>query len=56
MWAGIGVALQMILMVVKWFVGLDAEKKAKIDAIKEEITHAKSTSDITKLFDDINNL
>ena len=55
MWAGIGVALQLILMIVKWWLGLGAEKKAQVDALKKEIQNAKTTSDITKLFDSINN-
>jgi len=54
MWVGIATALQIIMMVLKWWLGLDAEKKAKVEALREEIPHAKTTSDITKLFDSIN--
>ena len=56
MWAGIGVALQLILMVVKWWLGLGAEKKAQVDALKKEIENVKTTSDISRLFDDINRM
>ena len=56
MWAGIGAALQIVFMVVKWWMGLDQEKKAKIEGIEKEIPNAKTTSDITRLFDDINRL
>ena len=51
--AAIGTLLELILLVVKWWFGLDAEKKAKVEAIKKEIPNAKTESDITRLFDDI---
>ena len=54
--AAIGTLFELILVLVKWWLGLDAEKKAKVDAIKKEIPNAKTTADITRLFDSINAL
>jgi hypothetical protein len=56
MWAGITAAIQIIAMILKWWFSLDEEKKAKIEAIRKEIPNAKTTSDITRLFDDINRM
>ena len=56
MWAGIGVALQIVLMLLKWWFSLDTEKKAKVEAISKEIPNAKTASDFSRLFDDINRL
>ena len=54
--AAIGTFLQLVLLVAKWWFGLDAEKKAKIEMLKKEIPNAKTESDITRLFDDINGM
>jgi hypothetical protein len=56
MWAGIAAALQIVMMVLKWWFSLDDVKKAKIDALKKEIPNAKTTADITRLFDAINSI
>jgi hypothetical protein len=56
MWAGIVAALQIVMMVLKWWFSLDEEKKAKIEMLRKEIPNAKTTADITRLFDDINAL
>lgn len=56
MWAGIAAALQIVMMVLKWWFSLDEDKKAKVEMLKKEIPNAKTTSDITKLFDSINAL
>lgn len=55
MWAGIGTALQIIAMVLKWWFGLDAEKKAKAKELMKGVPNAKDPSSITRMFDSINN-
>jgi hypothetical protein len=56
MWAGITAAIQMVAMILKWWFSLDEEKKAKVSALKKEIPNVKTTSDITRLFDDIDRM
>lgn len=56
MWAGIVAALQIVMMILKWWFSLDEVKRAKIEMLKKEIPNAKTTADITKLFDSINAL
>ena len=54
MWAGIVAALQIVMMVLKWWFGLDEAKKQKAKELLKEIPNANDPSSITRLFDDIN--
>ena len=56
MWAGIIAALQIIAMVLKWWFGLDDQKKAKAKELLKEVDSAKDVSSITTLFDRINRM
>lgn len=56
MWAIIGTALQiMMLLLKKWFEFND-EKKQKAKEILKEAKDAKTASDYTRIFDGINRL
>lgn len=56
MWAVIGTALQLILLLLqRWFKFSD-EKKEKAKEILKEIPNAKDPSSITRAFDRINRL
>lgn len=55
MWAGIGVALQIIAMVLKWWFSLDDDNKKKVEGImKNEIPKAKDAQSIVRMFNAVN--
>ena len=56
MWAGIVAALQIVMMVLKWWFGLNDEKKAKAKELLKEVPNAKDPSSITRLFDSSNRM
>jgi len=53
-WASIAAFLQILLMVSKWWFGLDDAKKAKAKELLKEADNAKDPSAITRVFDAIN--
>ena len=56
-WAGITAFLQLMLIVAKWWFGLDDAKKAKALELMKGISNATdSASAITRMFDDINRM
>jgi hypothetical protein len=54
MLAGIVAALQIVMMVLKWWFGLDDAKKAKAKELLKGVPDAKDPSSITRMFDAIN--
>ena len=54
MWAGIAAGLQIAMMVLKWWFGLDDAKKAKAKELLKEAQNAKDASGITRIFDAVN--
>lgn len=54
MWAGIGVAFQIIFMILKWWFSLDDEKKKKAAELLKESKNANDPSSITRIFDACN--
>jgi len=55
MWAGIAGFIQLLLIVAKWWFGLDDVKKAKAKELLKGVPDAKEPVSITYLFDRINN-
>jgi uncharacterized membrane protein SirB2 len=55
-WASIAAGLQIALMVLKWWFGLDDAKKEKAKELLKEVPNAKDTVSITRLLDAINRL
>ena len=57
MWAGIAGFIQLLLLVAKWWFGLDEQKKKKAQELMKEVPRATdTTSSITRMFSDINRL
>ena len=56
MWAGIAGFIQLLLIVAKWWFGLDDAKKEKAKEIMKEVPDAKDPSSITRTLDAINRL
>lgn len=57
MWAGIAAALQIVMLVLKWWFGLDEEKKKRAAELLKEVPNATdSTSAISRMFSDINRM
>ena len=54
MWAGITAGLQIAMLVLKWWFGLDDAKKAKAKELLKGVPDAKEPVSITRLFDTIN--
>lgn len=54
MWAGIGAFLQILLLVAKWWFGLDDQKKEKAKELLKEVPDAtKTRSSVTRMFTSI---
>jgi hypothetical protein len=56
MWTGIAGFIQLLLIVAKWWFGLDDAKKAKAKELLKGVDNANDASSITRLFDDINRM
>lgn len=56
MWAIVGSALTLLILLVKEWFSYNAEKKDKVREILKEVPNAKTASDITRLFDRINRI
>jgi hypothetical protein len=56
MWAGIAGFIQLLLIVAKWWFGLDDAKKVKAKEIMKGVPDAKDPSSITRTLDAINRL
>ena len=57
MWAGIAGFIQLLLIVAKWWFGLDAEKKAKAKELLKEVPRATDTTgSISRMFSDIDRM
>lgn len=55
-WAAITAFLQLLLIVSKWWFGLDDAKKAKAKELLKEVPNAKDPASITRLFDSVNRM
>jgi len=57
MWAGIAGFIQLLLIVAKWWFGLDDAKKAKAKELMKEVPSATDTTgSIGRMFSDINRM
>ena len=55
-WGAIAAGLQIALLVLKWWFGLDDAKKAKAKELLKGVPNANDPSAITRIFDDINRM
>ena len=57
MWAGIAGFIQLLLIVAKWWFGLDDAKKVRAKELLKEVHNANNTSgSISRMFSDINRM
>lgn len=57
MWAGIAGFIQLLLMVAKWWFGLDDAKKAKAKELLKGVDNATDTTgSISRMLSDINRM
>ena len=57
MWAVIGAAFQIaLLLLVEWFKAKDEKKEKMKEILKEDVPHAKDAASVIRMFDRINRL